>query len=87
MDNNSRFYHHLQPLALKEKDSFLWATSEIEQSFTGRIDILTSGLHTFFLESSKLLRNSIKLYEDGIFDAAFYSVRSALELARIVAHF
>lgn len=87
MDKNDHFYHHLRQNTLKDKEIFLWASFDIENSFTGRIDILTSGLHRFFLESSKLIRNSIKLYEEGFFDSAFYSVRSALELARIVTYF
>lgn len=80
-------YAHLQSNILADKDIFLRSTNDIEGSFTGRIDILTSGLHRFFLESSKLIRNAIKLYEEGVFDAAFYSVRSSVELARIVAYF
>jgi len=86
MNNDDYFYNHLKLNILKDKDIFLWATHDIEGSFTGRFDILTSGLHRFFLESSKLIRNAIKLYEEGIFDAAFYSVRSALELARVVTY-
>jgi len=86
MNNDDYFYNHLKPNILKDKGIFLQATHDIEGSFTGRLDILTSGLHRFFLESSKLIRNAIKLYEQGVFDAAFYSVRSALELARVVTY-
>lgn len=87
MNKDDYYYQHLQPNTLKDRDVFLRATHDIECSFTGRVDILTSGLHRFFLESSKLIRNAIKLYEEGVFDAAFYSVRTALELARVVAYF
>lgn len=87
MSKDDYYYHHLKQNTLKDKDIFLRATSDIEGSFTGRLDILTSGLHRFFLESSKLIRNGIKLFEEGIYDTAFYSLRSALELARIVAYF
>lgn len=80
-------YRHLQSTVLKDKDVFLQATLDIEHSFTGRIDILISGLNRFFLESSKMARNAIKLYEEGLFDAAFYSARTAVELARVVAFF
>jgi hypothetical protein len=80
-------YRHLQSAVLKDKDAFLRATLDIEHSFTGRIDILISGLNRFFLESSKMVRNAIKLYEEGLFDAAFYSARTAVELARVVAFF
>ena len=81
------YYNHLRKNTLKDKELFLRASSDIENSFTGRLDILSSGLHRFFIESSKLIRNAIKLYEEGIYDAAFYSTRSALELARIVTYF
>ncbi len=87
MNNDNYFYQHLRKNKLKDKDLFLWATHDIDGSFTGRIDIFTSGLHIFFIESSNLIRNAIKLYEEGFFDAAFYSVRSALELARIITYF
>lgn len=80
-------YRHLQSAVLKDKDELLQATLDIEHSFTGRIDILISGLNRFFWESSKMARNAIKLYEEGIFDAAFYSARTAVELARVVAFF
>lgn len=85
MNENAYYYNHLKKNILKDKKIFLRATSDIEGSFTGRIDVM--GLHIFFLESSKLIRNAIKLYEEGTFDAAFYSIRSALELARIVTYF
>lgn len=87
MNKNDYFYNHLKTNNLKDKDVFLRATHDIECSFTGRVDMLTSGLNVFFVESSKLIRNAINLYEQGIFDAAFYSVRSALELARVVTYF
>lgn len=87
MNKYDYFYYHLHKATLKDKEIFLRASSNIENSFTGRLDILASGLHRFFLESSKLIRNAIKLYEEGVFDAAFYSIRSALELARIVTYF
>lgn len=60
-------------------------THSLEYSMSGRIDVM--GLHGFFVEAACSLRNSIKLYEEGVFDAAFYSVRAALELARIITHF
>ncbi len=87
MSKDDYFYQHLQKNTLKDKDVFLWAALNIENSFSGRVDILTTGLHRFFLESSKLILNAIKLYEEGFFDAAFYSTRSALELARVVTYF
>lgn len=54
-------------------------------SLTGRAGMFQ--LNVFFAEASKELRNAVKLFESGMFDAAFYSVRSAVELARVVAYF
>jgi len=85
MSNDDFYLYHLKKSSVKNKELFFSATSDIEGSFTGRLDMLP--LHTFFIEASKMMRNAVKLYEDGYFDAAFYSVRSAVELSRIVAYF
>lgn len=87
MNKDDYYYNHLHKNTVKDKELFLRASSDIENSFTGRLDILTSGLHRFFMESSKLIRNAVKLYEEGVYDAAFYSIRSSLELARVVTYF
>lgn len=79
------YYKHLIPRDLENRELFLRAISDIENSFTGRFDVMS--LHIFFTEASSLLKNSIKQYELGFFDSAFYSIRSALEIARIVAYF
>jgi hypothetical protein len=84
-DSYDFLYMHLKTNSLKDKDFILRASMDIEHSFTGRMDMIS--LHTFFIESSKQIRNAVKLYEEGLFDAAFYCVRSALELARVVAYF
>lgn len=79
------YFGHLQPTSLENKELFLEASRDIQHSFTGRLDML--GLHTFFIEASLLIRNAVKQYEEGLFDAAFYSVRTAVELARVVTYF
>ncbi len=45
---------------------------------TGRLDIMYC--NAFLMEATRLLINSIFLYEDGYFDCAFYSVRQASEV-------
>lgn len=45
---------------------------------TGRTDIMFC--NAFLQEATQLLKNSIFLYKDGIFDCAFYSVRQASEV-------
>lgn len=79
------YYQHLTPKAFDIKEDILSISKDIENSFTGRLDVM--GLHIFFSEASSLINNAVRQYEQGFFDSAFYSVRSALELARIVAYF
>ncbi|WP_340470340.1 hypothetical protein [Bifidobacterium mongoliense] len=79
------WFSHLRPCRLDDRDAILEATLDIEMSLTGRAGMFQ--LNVFFEEASKELRNAVKLFEVGMFDAAFYSVRSAVELARIVAYF
>lgn len=79
------WFSHLRPCHLDDRDAILQATLDIEMSLTGRSDMFQ--LNIFFAEASKELRNAVKLFEVGMFDAAFYSVRSAVELARVVAYF
>jgi len=82
---DSIYFYHLRPTTVDDKELFYSASRDIDHSFTGRIDML--GLHNFFIEASLLIRNAVRLYEQGFFDAAFYSVRSAVELSRIVTYF
>lgn len=85
MNLDDYYYQHLSPRTLAIKDDILDISKDIENSFTGRVDVM--GLHIFFSEASSLVNNAVRQYEQGFFDSAFYSVRSALELARIVAYF
>lgn len=78
-------YQHLTPFALRDKEAYLDAAWDIQNSFTGRMDIM--GLHRFFIESALEIKNSIKLFESGFIGPAFYSVRTAVELARVVTLF
>ena len=80
-----RYYSHLSINSLADKDRILKVSKNIDDSFSGRIDIM--GLHRFFMESACMIRNAVSQYEQGFIDAAFYSVRAALELARIIAYF
>ncbi|MFT8443471.1 MULTISPECIES: hypothetical protein [Bifidobacterium] len=79
------WFSHLRSCHLDDRDAILQATLDIEMSLTGRIDMFQ--LNIFFAEASKELRNAVKLLESGMYDSAFYSVRSAVELAHIVAYF
>lgn len=78
-------YRHLKTNTLINRDDILDVSENIDNSFSGRIDIW--GLHIFFVEAACMIRNAVYQYEKGFTDAAFYSVRSALELARVVTYF
>lgn len=51
---------------------------------TGRVDIMYC--NAFLDEAIQLLTNSIFLYEDGLFDCAFYSVRQASEVVNCMLY-
>ena len=78
-------YRHLKANILTNKKEILDVSENIDNSFSGRIDIF--GLHIFFVEAACMIKNAVSQYEQGFTDAAFYSTRAALELARIVAYF
>lgn len=69
----------LTPLSLPEAKEYLHAIENISMA---DIDILSAwNSNTFFEEACQLLANSINLYQQGYFDAAFYSLRQAIELS------
>jgi len=65
---------------LEKKEEYLSDLQIIKNSFSGQADAI-SIINTFILESAQLLINAVVLYEKGYFDAAFYSIRSAIELS------
>jgi len=70
---------YIVPIKLINKKQYYYDLMNIENSFTGRLDVLFA--NTFIAEANKLLINSIELFEMGYFDCSFYSLRQALELA------
>lgn len=70
---------HLKPLIIHNKDRLLHDISNIEYSFTGRVD--GNIANTFIHEASYMIINSINLFEQGFFDCAFYSLRQSLEVS------
>lgn len=59
--------------------------AELAMSFTGRVD--TDGYNTFLQESVELLTNAIEVFCEGYFDAAFYLVRSSIEVSTVGVYF
>ena len=72
------------PLKIKDKSQYYEDLNNIEDSWTGRVDAFIA--NTFMMEASKLLINSMELFEMGYFDCAFYSMRQSLELATTMVY-
>jgi hypothetical protein len=83
--NNAVYFSHLKPLCLEQKKEYYFASQNIQDSFTGLMPLM--GLHRIFIEAAYEIRNGIKQFEEGFVGSAFYSVRTAVELARVIAYF
>ena len=70
---------NIKPLSLTKANEYLEDLSDLRFADSG---ILTEVNPFFFInEACQLLANSVKLFELGYFDCAFYSVRQAIELS------
>lgn len=58
---------------------------EVAMGFSGRVDI--ENYNTFLQESVELLRNAIEVFCAGYFDAAYYLVRSSIEVSTVGVYF
>lgn len=76
---------NIVPIKLKNKMEYIKALSNLEYSWTGRVDAMYA--NTFFQEAKQLIVNAIVLYEMGYFDNAFYSLRQSLELSTTIIYF
>lgn len=77
---------HLTKCVIERKIEYLSdLRNAVSRSFSGRIGAELST--TFLFESEKMIANSIKQYELGYFDAAFYSLRATLELFMLLVYF
>ncbi|SHK68920.1 hypothetical protein SAMN04488028_107130 [Reichenbachiella agariperforans] len=75
---------NIVPVNIANKETYYSDLSNIENSWTGRMDAQIS--NTFFHEAIQLIINSIDLFERGIFDCAFYSLRQALEVSMTLTY-
>lgn len=68
-----------KPLSLPKANEYLEDLNDLQFSNSG----LLAEVNPFFFvnEACQLLANSVKLFELGYFDCAFYSVRQAIELS------
>ena len=78
---------YLKPVKIENKEYYYSLIYEISESLTSGIivDLFHSNkINMIITEAGQSLANSIRLYELGYFDDAYYSMRSAIELATIM---
>ena len=78
---------YLKPVEIENKEFYYSLIYEISESLTSGIivDLFHSNkINMIITEACQSLANSIRLYELGYFDDAYYSMRSAIELATIM---
>ena len=71
---------NIRPLHLPNKEIFYMDLVNIEHSWSGRMDVWNTG-NTFVMEAEQQLINAIELFEQGYFDCAYYSLRSAVDVS------
>ena len=76
---NWRSHKNIQPVKLKNREQLYFDLINIENSWSGRID--GNICNTFIMEAEQQLVNAIELFEQGYFDCAYYSLRSAVDLS------
>lgn len=70
------------PLTLPNKEQYYRDLLNIEHSWTGRIGIDVT--NAFIMEAEQQLINAIELFEQGYFDCAYYSLRSAVDISTTI---
>lgn len=81
---NFKEQEHIQPMELQNKKKYYTDLSNIEDSWTGRIDAKL--VNTFIHESVCLVINAIVLFEKGYIDCAYYSLRQSLEISTTMVY-
>lgn len=80
LENVEMFGHwNIKPLPLSRASEYLEDLNDLRFSDSGMV----AEVNPFFFvnEACQLLANSVKLFELGFFDCAFYSIRQAIELS------
>jgi len=80
-----RKHENVHPIKLPNKYKFYNDLINIEHSWSGRADIGNIG-NTFVIEAEQQLINALELFEQGYFDCAYYSLRSAIELSTTMVY-
>lgn len=71
---------NIRPVIFPNKEKIFDDLINIEHSWSGRDDIWSTG-NQFIMEAEQQLINAIELFEQGYFDCAYYSMRSAVDLS------
>ena len=74
-----RSHENVRPVELKNKEQFYSDLINIEHSWSGRTD--GNICNVFIMEAEQQLVNAIELFEQGYFDCAYYSLRSAVDIS------
>lgn len=70
---------NIRPLSLPHKEQYYSDLLNIEHSWSGRMDV--DMVNTFIMEAEQQLINAMELFEQGYFDCAYYSLRSAVDIS------
>lgn len=76
---NWRKREHLRAVVIPDKEQYYTDLINIEHSWSGRMD--GNICNTFIMEAEQQLVNAIELFEEGYFDCAYYSLRSAVDIS------
>ena len=74
-----RKHQNVQSISIPNKEQYYFDLLNIEHSWSGRID--NNICNTFIMEAEQQLVNAIELFEEGYFDCAYYSLRSAVDIS------
>lgn len=74
-----RKHQNLRVFEIPNKERYYSDLINIEHSWSGRVD--GNICNTFIMEAEQQLINAIELFEQGYFDCAYYSLRSAVDVS------
>ncbi|MEA4816438.1 MAG: teicoplanin resistance protein VanZ [Lachnospiraceae bacterium] len=74
---------NIRPVILPNKEKFYMDLINIENSWSGRMDVWSLS-NTFIMEAEQQLINAMELFEKGYFDCAYYSLRSAVDISTTI---
>lgn len=68
---------HIAPFEFPEGNDYLSDLQNIEMATTGLLNAMEA--NRFFEEACQMIVNAVKIFQMGMFDAAFYSLRQSIE--------